>query len=98
MPSHHFVLVLAGVSEINPDLADALFEAVRGDIEFNLRDGVAFLEVDREARTLQQAIVSTIKEVEATALSSVRVVRVESDAANTIAKINAGLLGLSTPG
>lgn len=81
--------------QINPDLADALFEAVRADIEFNLRDGVAYLEVDREARTLRQAIVLTIKEVEG---ASVRVVRVESDAANTIAKINAELLGLSAHG
>jgi hypothetical protein len=95
MPSHRFVLVLAGVSEINPEVADALFGAVNGDIEFNLRDGVAFLEVNREARTLRQAIVSSIKEVEAASLASVRVVRVESDAANTIAKINADLLGLS---
>jgi hypothetical protein len=95
MSTHRFVLILAGISEINSDLADTLFEAVKGDIELNLRDGVAFLEVSREARTLRQAIVSSIKEVER-AVSNVRVVRVESDAANAIAKINADLLGFTT--
>jgi hypothetical protein len=94
---HHFVLILTGVSEITSDLADSLFEAVHGDIEFNLRDGVAFLEVQRKARTLRHAIVSTIREVEEAA-PGVRVVRVESEAANTIAKINADLLGVSLSG
>jgi hypothetical protein len=97
MSTHCFVLILSGVSEINSDLADTLFEALNGDIELNLRDGVAFLEVSRAARTLRQAIVSSIKEVER-AVPNVRVVRVESDAANTIAKINADLLGVSVGG
>ena len=92
MQTHSFVVILAGVSEITEDLANALFDAVDADIELNLRNGVAYLEVRRAARTLRQAIVNTIREVET--VEDVRVVRVESEAANTIAKINADLLGV----
>jgi hypothetical protein len=94
MRIHKFTLILAGVSEISPELADVLFEATRGDIEFNMRDGVAYLEFQRAAGTLRDAITSAIADVEGAA-RGVRVVRVESEAANTIAKINADLLGVS---
>jgi hypothetical protein len=87
-----FTLILAGVAELTPELADALFEATRGDIELNMRDGVAYLEADREAPSLREAIVSMIRDVEG-ANAGVRVIRVESDTANTIARINADLLG-----
>jgi hypothetical protein len=93
MQTHHFILILAGISELTEDLANACYDAVRGDIELNLRDGVAYLEVRRGGRTFRQAIVSTIRQIEK-AVPGVRVVRVESEAANTIAKINADLLGV----
>jgi len=92
MKTHRFTLVLAGIADLTPELADALYEATKGDIEFNVRNGVATLEFERSAATLREAIVSAIGEVEGSA-SGVRVVRVESEAANTIAKINAELLG-----
>jgi hypothetical protein len=94
MKTHHFVLVLAGVAEITAELSDALYEATAGDIEFNMRDGVAFLEFERKGLSLRAAIHSAIANVEQAGVG-VRVVRVESDAANTIAKINAELLGLA---
>ena len=59
-----------------------------------MRDGVAFLEVERPAPSLRRAILSAIRDVEE-ASAGVRVVRVESEVANTIAKINAELLGVS---
>ncbi len=90
-----FTLILAGVSEITPELADALYGATGGDIEFNMRDGVAFLEFDRTAAVLHDAITSAITQVEGAGVG-VRVVRVESDDANTIAKINADLLGIAS--
>lgn len=86
-------MVLSGVSEITPELSDTLYEATNGDMEFNMRDEVAFLEFTRAAATLREAIISAIREVEGLKLA-VRVVRVESKAANTIAKINADLLGV----
>jgi hypothetical protein len=94
MKNHQFTLILAGVSEITPELADALFEAMKGDMEFNMRNGVAYLEFNRSAPTLREAITSAINEVESADVG-VRVVRVESETANIIAKINASLLGAS---
>jgi hypothetical protein len=95
MKTHKFTLILSGVAEITPDLADALYEATQGDIELNFRDGVAFVEFERAAGTLREAIVAGIREIEQ-ANVGVRVVRVESDAANVIAKINADLLGVTS--
>jgi hypothetical protein len=93
MKTHSFTLILSGIAELTPELADALYDAIQGEIELNLRDGVAFVEVARTAKTLREAITTTIHEVEHAAVG-VRVVRVESDAANVIAKINAELLGV----
>src|SRR3990172_1348217 len=93
MSNHQFTLILSGVAEITPELADTLFTATGGDIEFNIRDDVAYLEFDRAAPTLHDAVSSAIAQVEGAGVG-VRVVRVESEAANTIAKINADLLGV----
>ena len=95
MKKYKFTLILSGVSEVTSELADALYEATNGDIEFNMRHGVAFLEFDRSASTLRDAITSAIDEVEG-ANVGVRVVRVESDDANIIAKINADFLGATS--
>ena len=95
MNRYQFTLILSGVSEITAELADALYEATGGDIEFNMRDGVAFLEFDRTANSLHDAITSAITQVEGAGVG-VRVIRVESDNANTIAKINADLLGVAS--
>ena len=62
-----------------------------------MRNGVAFLEFDRTATSLHEAITSAITQVEGAGVG-VRVVRVESDDANTIAKINADLLGVTSGG
>lgn len=95
MDDHRFILILSGVSEITPELADALYAATGGDIELNMRDGVAFLEFDRASPSLHDAVTSAISQVQGAGVGA-RVVRVESEAANTIAKINADLLGLTT--
>ena len=93
MTNHQFLLILTGVSDITPELSDTLYEATGGDIEFNMRYGVAFLEFDRTAPSLQEAVTSAIEQVEGCGVGA-RVVRVETEAANTIAKINADLLGM----
>jgi hypothetical protein len=64
MKKHRFSLILSGVSEITADLADALYEATRGDIEFNLCSGIAFLEFERASPSLREAVVSAIRDVE----------------------------------
>ena len=95
MPDHKFTFILSGVSEVTPELADALYEDTGGDIEFSMANGVAFLEFDRTAPSLQSAVDSAIAEVHGADLG-VRVVRVETETANTIAKINADLLGVAS--
>lgn len=95
MPRHQFTLILSGIAEITPELADALYAATGGDIEFSMRDNVSYLEFDRQAASLREAVDSAIAQVEGTGFG-VRVVRVESESANTIAKINAGLLGVGS--
>ena len=62
-----------------------------------MRDGVAYLEFDRSSSSLHEAITSAIDQVEQADVG-VRVVRVESEAANVIAKINADLLRVTAPG
>jgi hypothetical protein len=94
MTTYTFTLILSGVAELTPELADALYTATHGDIELNIRGGVTFVEFERQAPSLREAITSAIRDVEQAALG-VRVVRVESEAANVIAKINADLLGVS---
>lgn len=95
MKKYHFRLVLSGISELTSELSDALYEAAKGDVELNMRDSVAYLEFERAAPTLRAAVLSAISEVEG-AQSGIKVIRVESEAANTIAKINADLLGAAT--
>ncbi|MEX2316757.1 MAG: hypothetical protein WD669_06375 [Pirellulales bacterium] len=94
MNTYQFTLVLSEVPEITPELADALYAATGGDIELNMRNNVAYIEFDRAADTLNDAVNSAIAQVIGAGVG-VRVVRVESDAANTIAKINAELLGVA---
>jgi hypothetical protein len=77
MSTHAFTLILSGVAEITPELADALYEATEGDIEFNMRNGVAFMECEREGESLQDAVTSVVRAVEEAEVG-VRVVRVES--------------------
>lgn len=96
--NYQFTLILSGVAEITPELANGLYEATGGDIEFNMTNGVAYLEFERSTSSLDEAIMSAITMSAITQVDEgglgVRVVRVESDSANTIAKINASLLGV----
>ena len=95
MNNHHFRLILAGVNEITPELADTLYEATGGDVEFNMRDGVAWLEFERTDDSLRDTIITAIEQVEQSG-AAVRVIRVESDEANTITKINVDLFGVAS--
>jgi hypothetical protein len=95
MPKFSFSLVLSGVPNLTPRLANALFEATDGDIELNMRDGVAFAEFERNAPTLQQAIATAIQEIQSSK-ADVGVLRVETEAANVVARINADLIGIAS--
>jgi hypothetical protein len=94
MTRQQFSLIMSGVAKLTPRLADALYEATGGDVELSMTDGVAYLEFERSAESLDVAIKSAIADVEGAGVG-VRVIRVESESANTIARINASLLGVS---
>ena len=90
MRTHYFALIASGIAEITPELADVLLSATRGDIELELCDGAAILEFERKAPTLREAILAAIREVESADVG-VRVLRVDSEGATVIARINADL-------
>ena len=77
MKSYQFTVVVTGVREIEPHLADALYAATGGDIEFNIRNGVAFVEFDRKAPDVEIAIRTAVEQVQSVA--GLRVVRIESE-------------------
>lgn len=62
--SHHFVLVLSGVTDETPKLEDALFESGCSDALIHYRNGTTYLEFDRTADNLEEAIISAIQNVE----------------------------------
>jgi len=76
MSEHEFTLILSGVDELDEAESNALYEAGLDDGSPGMRDGVAYIEVAREAATLEEAIVSAIKDVRRAGFG---VVRVEPD-------------------
>ena len=75
---YHFVLVLSGISSLNDKIEDALFEAGCDDALLILRDNVPYLEFDRLATNLEEAIYSAIQNVKSANLG-VTVLRVYND-------------------
>lgn len=62
--TYQFTLLLDGINEITSNLEDALFEAGCNDALINYKNGVVYLNFDREGDNLEQAIISAIKAVE----------------------------------
>jgi hypothetical protein len=60
---HEFVLVLSGVSELGPEVTDALFEAGCDDATPSVRSGRVYLTFTREASSFKEAIISAIRDV-----------------------------------
>jgi len=60
---HRFALVLSGTSESDERLEDALFEAGCDDAILAFRSGVGYLEFDREAESLESAVLSAVRDV-----------------------------------
>ncbi len=81
MRTYEFEVILAGVSEITDDQADALFAAGCDDGTPASRDGRAWIHFDREAPSLEEAIRSAVAQVQATGLA---VSKVELDADSAV--------------
>src|SRR5271166_5248609 len=62
--TYHFTVVLAGLSEISDDLAEALFTAGCDDGSPWSSQGVAAVGFDREAESFEQAVRSAIADVQ----------------------------------
>jgi hypothetical protein len=90
MQTHDFTVVLSGITEVTDDAANALYEAGCDDGSFASRDGIAFIMFHRDAPTLREAIDSAIADVKRAGFG---VLRVETEDANVVAKVNAELLG-----
>ena len=73
---HEFTLVLDGISELTPEIFDALFEAGCDDATISSRDGVVSLDFGRIAATMKDAIISAIRDVQKANIGA-RVLRVE---------------------
>lgn len=89
---HNFVLLLGGVEDLTTEVEDALFEAGCDDALLGMRNGRAFLDFDREAPTLKDAILSAIADVRKADIGAV-VVRVDGpagdgDDARVVAMVN----------
>jgi hypothetical protein len=74
--SYNFVLVLSGLSESDDSIEDALFEAGCDDALLIFRDNVPYLEFDRQATSLEDAILSAILDVKSAVIGA-KVLRVE---------------------
>ena len=73
MPIHHFTLIVDGSDLQDEPLIDALFEAGCDDATVGRTDGVQYIDFDREAESLGEAINSAVRDVEQ--VEGVRVTR-----------------------
>ncbi len=61
--NHEFTLVLRGSRTLEANLEDALFEAGCDDALLGVRNGVLYLDFDREGSSLEEAVLSAVKDV-----------------------------------
>ena len=64
MPVHHFTLIVEGIDLQAEPTIDALFEAGCDDATVGRVDGVQYVDFDREAESLGEAIISAVRDVE----------------------------------
>jgi hypothetical protein len=87
---HEFTLILSGISELTPEVTDTLYEAGFDDALVGMVNGVPYIDINhRESDSLEDTIRQAIRDVEK---AGYRVIRVESDTANAITRINTDLL------
>lgn len=69
--TYQFTLVLKNVEENTPNLEDSLYEAGCDDVLINFRNGTVYLDFDREASSLEQAVISAIRDVESASIGAI---------------------------
>jgi hypothetical protein len=71
--TYSFSLILSGVTEVTPEMADALYEAGCDNSSPGSCERVVTVDFDREAATLGDAIGSAVKDVERAGYAVARV-------------------------
>ena len=74
MTIHHFTLIVDGPDLQDDSLIDALFEAGCDDAAIGRVDGIQYVDFDREAASLDRAILSAVADLER--IEGVEVVRI----------------------
>ena len=64
LTTHTFTLIVEGPDLTDPDVADALFEAGCDDALVGRSHGVQFVDFDREAECIEDAVLSAVTAVE----------------------------------
>jgi hypothetical protein len=82
MKTYEFDVVLKGVSEVTDEQADGLFAAGCDDGTPASCDGVAWIHFDREAASLEEALISAVAQIQAAGFT---VSKVELDLAAAVA-------------
>lgn len=67
---YQFTLVLKNVNENTNGLEDSLFENGCDDALIHFKNGAVYLEFNREATSLEEAVVSAIKDVQSSSISA----------------------------
>lgn len=75
---YEFTLVLDGVDDNTPGLEDKLFEAGCDDALINFRNSTVYLDFDREASSIEDAVLSAIRAVEGCEIGA-KVIRILPD-------------------
>jgi len=65
------MLILKNVDENTPNLEDSLYEAGCDDALINFRNGTVYLDFDRKASSLEEAVMVAIKDVESSSVGAV---------------------------
>lgn len=65
---YSFTLILGNVDENTASLEDHLFQAGCDDALINFRNGTVYLDFDRQAPSIDEAIISAIKNIESSTL------------------------------
>ena len=73
---HDFALIVGGVSELTQQVEDALFEAGCDDATLSIQYGLLYMEFSRSAKSLKDAIVSAIRDVQKAGINA-QVLRVD---------------------
>lgn len=66
--TYQFTLVLKNVNEQTAALEDCLYEAGCDDALINFRNDTAYLEFDRESSSLEEAVISAIRDVKSSSI------------------------------